>query len=132
MDWGEKRFGIALSDPTRMIAQPLTTLTRRPKQRAPVGAVAALVTEHDVSELIVGHPLDQHGNEGEAALAARAFATALQQRTGLPVHLVDERMSTAQALRGARAAGVTDRDSKHRIDQMAAVVLLQAWLDRQR
>lgn len=132
MDWGQKRFGVALSDATRMLASPLTTITRRPKQRAPVGKVAGLADHHEVSEIIVGHPLDEHGNEGEAALAARAFAAALQQKTNLPVHLVDERMSTAQALRGARAAGVTDRDSKHRIDQMAAVVLLQAWLDRQR
>jgi putative Holliday junction resolvase len=131
VDWGQKRFGVALSDETRMLASALTTITRRPKQRAPVGKVAELANQNDVSEIIVGHPLDQHGNEGESALAARDFADHLRQRTSLPVHLVDERMSTARALRAARAAGVSDRDSKHRIDQMAAVVLLQSWLDQQ-
>lgn len=131
MDWGAKRFGVAMSDPMRMIASPLTTLTRRPKQRAPVGQVAEIVTQHRISEIIVGLPLDQEGDEGDSAQQARAFSESLQARCKVPVHLVDERMSTARALRSARDAGVSTRDSKHRIDQMAAVVLLQSWLDRQ-
>ena len=132
VDWGQRRFGLALSDELRMLASPLTTLTRRPKQREPVGPIAELARRHAVTEIIVGLPLDQHGNEGDAAKAARAFAGALQLRCAIPVHLVDERMTTASALRGARQSGVSDRDSRHRIDQLAAVVLLQQWLDRPR
>jgi putative Holliday junction resolvase len=132
VDWGGKRFGVAISDPGRLIAQPLTTLTRRPKQRAPVGAVVRLAREHAATQLIVGLPLTPEGDEGPAARDARAFGTAIAARAELPVAFVDERMSTARALAAAREAGVTDRHSRSRIDQMAAVAILQGWLDRQR
>ena len=132
VDWGERRFGIALSDPTRLIAQPLTTLTRRPKQRAPVGPVAALAAEHEVTTLVVGLPLTPEGDEGPAAAEARAFGDALAERSGLPVYYQDERMTTSHALKSARRAGVSARDAKDRIDQMAAVGILQAWLDGHR
>ena len=131
MDWGARRFGVALSDPGRMIAQPLTTLTRRPKQRAPAAAVAELVRTHEVTRIVVGLPLSSEGEEGDAAREARAFGDAVAKKTGLPVEFADERFSTARALAAAREAGVRDRDSRARIDQMAAVAILQAWLDRQ-
>ena len=130
VDWGQRRFGVALSDPTRLIAQPLTTITRRPKQRAPVAALAALAAEHGVTALVVGLPLTMGGDEGDAARAARALGDALAARTGLPVHYVDERMTTAHALKSARRAGVKEADTRARIDQMAAVGILQAFLDR--
>ncbi len=130
VDWGEKRFGVAISDPTRLIAQPLTTLTRRPKQRPPVAAVLGLIGTHDVAAVVVGLPLTGEGEEGAAAQAARAFGEAVAARSGVPVHFQDERMTTAHALKSARRAGVADRDSRERIDQMAAVGILQAWLDR--
>jgi len=131
VDWGERRFGVAISDPSRLIAQPLTTLTRRPKQRAPVGAVADLAAEHGAGEIVVGLPLTSEGEERDAARRAREFGDLLARRTGLPVSYVDERLTTAHALKSARRAGVKDRDSRSRIDQMAAVGILQAWLDRQ-
>lgn len=132
VDWGAKRFGVAISDPGRRIAQPLTTLTRRPKQRPPVGAVCDLARAHEATAVVVGLPLTSEGEEGPAAQQARGFAAAVAQRSGLPVELVDERMSTARALAAAREAGVRDHDSRARIDQMAAVAILQAWLDKQR
>ncbi len=131
VDWGAKRFGVALSDPGRMIAQPLTTLTRRPKQRPPAAAVAELARTHEVSRIVVGLPLSPEGEELEAAREARAFGETLARKTALPVEFADERFSTARALAAAREAGVKDRDSRARIDQMAAVAILQAWLDRQ-
>jgi putative Holliday junction resolvase len=131
VDWGLRRFGVAISDPSRLIAQPLTTLTRRPKQRAPVGAVAALAAGHGATQIVVGLPLTPEGEETEAARAARAFGEQLERRSGLPVSFMDERLSTAHALKSARRAGMKDRDSRARIDQMAAVGILQAWLDRQ-
>lgn len=124
------RFGVAISDPSRLIAQPLTTLTRRPKQRAPVAAVCDLVRTHAVAQVVVGLPLTTEGDEGPAAIEARAFADAIARRAAVPVVLVDERMSTARALAAAREAGVKDRDSRARIDQMAAVAILQNFLDR--
>jgi len=132
VDWGRKRFGVALSDPGRLIAQPLTTLTRREGQRPPIAALLALIHAHDVTELVVGLPLSLEGEEGEAAAAVRAFGDALARRAALPVTFWDERLSTALALRSARAAGVKDRDSRDRIDQMAAVAILQHFLDARR
>ena len=130
MDWGAKRFGIALSDPLRMIAQPLTTLTRRAGKRAPVGPIAELIASHEVGEVVVGLPLTPEGTEGEAAAEARALGEAIGKRAGVPVHYLDERMTTARAVRAARHAGVKDHQARERIDQMAAVAILQAWLDR--
>lgn len=131
VDWGQRRFGVALSDPLRLIAQPLTVLTRRPKQRPPVGPIAELVRAHGVAAIVVGLPLTPEGEEGAAARAARAFGEALARRTELPVHFVDERMSTQHALKSARRAGVTDAESRSKIDAMAAVAVLQGWLERQ-
>jgi len=130
VDWGQRRFGIAISDPTRLIAQPLTTLTRRPKQRPPVAGILELIGAHGVAAVVVGLPLTEAGAEGEAARAARACGEAIAARSGLPVHYQDERMTTAHALKSARRAGVADRASRERLDQMAAVGILQAWLDR--
>ena len=131
LDWGTKRFGVALSDPTRLLAQPLTTLTRRPGHRPPVREILDLITRHEVVLVVVGLPLTPAGEEGDAAAEARALGEAVARRSGVPVTWWDERLSTAAALRSARAAGVRDRDSRERIDQMAATQILQHFLDAQ-
>ena len=132
IDWGTKRFGVALSDPTRLIAQPLATLTRRAGRRPPVREILDLITRHAVSLVVVGLPLTPEGEEADAAGEVRALGDAVARRSGVPVTYWDERLSTAVALRSARAAGVRDRDSRERIDQMAAVVILQHFLDAHR
>jgi putative Holliday junction resolvase len=132
VDWGERRFGVALSDPGRLIAQPLATLVRRAGKRAPVLAVVDLIVKHEVDEVVVGLPLTPEGAEGEAAAAARRFGEAVSRRSGVPVHFRDERLSTAAALGAARRSGVKARDARSRLDQMAAVVILQGYLDAQR
>ena len=129
VDWGERRIGLALSDPTRLIAQPLLTLTRRSNHRPPVGDIVAQIERHEVGLVVVGLPLDPEGAEREAAREARSLGEAVARRSGVSVTYWDERLSTAAALRSARAAGVRDRDSRARIDQMAAVAILQHWLD---
>ncbi len=129
LDWGTKRFGVALSDPTRLIAQPLTTLTRRAGQRPPVRESLDLIARHDVTLVVVGLPLTPDGEEGEAAAEARSLGEAVARRSGVRVTWWDERLSTAAALRAARTAGIRDRDSRERIDQMAAVAILQHFLD---
>jgi len=129
VDWGTRRLGLALSDPTRLIAQPLVTLTRRARHRAPVADIVELVRRHEVTLVVVGLPLGLDGAEGDAAREARALGEDVGRRAGVPVRFRDERLTTAAALRTARAAGVKDRDSRERIDQMAAVAILQGWLD---
>jgi putative Holliday junction resolvase len=129
VDWGTVRLGLALSDPTRLIAQPLTTLKRRAGHRAPIADILDLIARHEVTLVVVGLPLAPDGGEGAAAAEARALGEALARRGGIPVTYWDERLSTAAALRSARAAGVRDRASRARIDQMAAVAILQHFLD---
>ena len=113
-----------------MIAQPLTTLTRRAGKRAPIAAMLDLIRQHEVTDVVVGLPLSAEGAEERAAAEARALGESLRLRSGLPVHYQDERMSTARAQAAARELGVTHRDAKARMDQMAAALILQAWLDR--
>ena len=132
LDWGTRRFGVALSDPTRLIAQPLTTLRRRAGHRPPVREILDLITRHEVSLVVVGLPLSPEGEEGESAGEARALGEAVARRSGVSVTWWDERLSTAAALRSARAAGVRDRDSRERIDAMAAAQILQHFLDASR
>lgn len=131
LDYGGKRIGVALSDPTRTIASPLTTLTRRAGKRPPWAAISRLVAEHEVGELVVGLPLDLSGGEGEWAGEVRAFGAELARRTGLPVHWVDERLSSVEAERAVRSMGLrrSQREDRARIDSTAAALILRGYLD---
>ena len=129
VDWGERRIGLALTDETRTIARPLATLTRRPGKRFPMQQLLAHCAEHGVSGIVVGLPLDEHGEEGEAAAAARQLAADIARRSGLPVELWDERLTTARALRTVREMGGSTRGRRDDVDALAAVVMLQHFLD---
>ncbi len=127
LDLGQSRIGLALSDPDRRVAVALGTIrTGAPED---VKAIAALVKEHDVTEIVVGHPLSLSGDSGEAAEHAERFAEALRGFLGLTVTLHDERLSTVEADRGLSSAGVHRRRRREVIDQAAAVVILQSYLD---
>ena len=132
VDWGERRIGLALSDETRTLAQPLTTLTRRSGKRFPMRAFLTLLEQHAVTGVVVGLPLDQEGAEAEAAAAARALAADIAQHSGQPVELWDERLTTARALRAVRAMGGSTRGRKDDVDALAAALLLQHYLDAKR
>lgn len=132
VDWGERRIGLALSDETRTIARPLTTLTRRAGKRFPMRPLLAACAAHDVTAIVVGLPLDERGEEGPAALAVRALAADLARRTTLPVTLWDERLTTARALRTVRELGGSTRGRKEDVDALAAALILQHYLDAQR
>jgi putative Holliday junction resolvase len=132
VDWGERRIGLALSDETRTLAQPLTTLTRRTGKRFPMRDLLTLLEHHAVTGIVVGLPLDQEGVEGEAATAARALAADIARRSGRPVELWDERLTTARALRAVRAMGGSTRGRKDDVDALAATLLLQHYLDAKR
>src|SRR5439155_23850609 len=97
---------------------------------ADVKAIAALVSEHQVAAIVVGHPIAMSGRTGEAAHHAERFAEALRGFLGIPVHLQDERLSTVEAERGLAAAGVRGRRRRAAVDRSAATVILQAFLDR--
>lgn len=131
IDYGERRVGLALSDPLAMIAGPLPTLARRRGKRPPVAAVARLAEEKDVAEIVVGLPLDLSGEETEWTREVRAFGERLAERTGLPVAYQDERMTSVRAERAVRSLGLPRgrREEKERIDAAAAVLILQAYLD---
>lgn len=128
LDLGDARIGVAISDPERRLALPLGTVNvgRPPGE---LKAIAALVEENEVTLVVVGHPRSMSGGAGPAALKAEAFAEALRASVGRPVELQDERLTTVQAERELRRAGVKGRDARAVVDQTAASHILQAWLD---
>ena len=134
VDYGERRIGLALSDPTRTIASPLGTLTRRAGKRPPWAEVERLVRDHEVAEIVVGLPLELSGEEGEWAAEVRAFAEKAAARTGVPVRLADERLTSVRAERVVRGSGLPKgkREEKGRVDETAAAIILQNHLDASR
>jgi putative Holliday junction resolvase len=133
VDWGVKRIGLALSDETQTLAQPLATLTRRAGKRFPMAQLLQQITTHNVVGIVVGLPLDESGAEGDAAHAARALADDIKGRVGeLEVTMWDERMTTARVLAAVREMGGKTRGRKEDVDAMAAALLLQHYLDARR
>jgi putative Holliday junction resolvase len=132
IDWGEVRIGLALSDETQLLASPLDTLTRRPGKRFPMPRFLELVTRHRPAGVVVGLPLSPDGTEGESARQARELAGRVARRTGLPVALWDERLTTTRALGAIREMGGSARGRKKDVDALAATVLLQHWLEARR
>ena len=132
IDFGQKRIGLALSDPTGTLASPLPTLKRRAGKRPPLKALTELAREHAVEAIVLGLPLTPEGEDSEWTLTVRGVAEALHDRTGLPVHLVDERFTSARAERAVRSLGLpkSKREQKERVDAGSAILILQAWLDR--
>jgi putative Holliday junction resolvase len=132
IDFGERRIGLALSDPTGTIASPLPTLKRRRGKRPPFAAIEELAKEHGVATLVVGLPLSLDGEDSAWTKEVREMGKKLSERTGLPVHFLDERFTSVRAEKALRAIGLPKhkREEKARVDAAAAVLILQAWLDR--
>ena len=132
MDFGEVRIGLALSDETGTLASPLATLRRRRGKRPPLGQIEDTAKEHQVGAVVVGLPLDLSGEETPWSAEVRKMAAALGSRLDLPVHLVDERMTSVRAERAIRTIGLPRgrREEKDRVDAAAAAIILQGWLDR--
>jgi len=129
VDWGERRIGLAVSDPTGVIATALPTLTVRGRADA-VAQVAAVAVEREAERLVVGLPLRMSGERGEAAIAAETFAAALRERTGLVVDLYDERLTSALSQRRLHERGVRVGHARGRVDAGAALALLESYLQR--
>jgi putative Holliday junction resolvase len=132
LDYGARRIGIAVSDPTRTIASPLATLTRRTGKRPPWPEIGRLIQEQEATELVVGLPLTLQGDASEWTEEVREFGAHLERRFGLPVHWVDERLTSVLAERAVRGMGLkrSEREEKGRVDAAAAALILRAFLDR--
>jgi putative holliday junction resolvase len=140
VDVGKVRVGVSRSDPDGILATPLTTLRRdltgadlTGAGPADIAALAALVKEYEAVEVVVGLPVTLAGTEGLAATDARDYAQSLMRAIQpVPVRLSDERMTTRVASRRLSERGVRGRRHRAVVDQVAAVEILQGWLDNQR
>ncbi len=129
VDYGDRRIGIAISDPTGTIARPLQLIEGKKDEQAAV-EIAALVAEYEVSAVVLGLPRNMDGSEGFRSEKTRKFAEILEEKlTGVPVVLHDERLTTVQADRSLSFAEASKKERKSRVDMMAASLLLQAYLD---
>ena len=132
LDVGERRIGVALSDPLGLTAQRLTVLERSGDHAADLDAVCALIDKHQAASVVVGLPLTMRGTHGPQAQRATSFAQALRRQSAVPVQLVDERLTTVEGERALLATDASRRKRKQVIDQVAAQLILQHYLETQR
>jgi putative Holliday junction resolvase len=128
IDWGERRIGLALSDPTGTIASPAGVVLRRAGKRPPIAELVRRAESLEARGIVMGLPLDGEGEDTPRATECRRVAAELARRTGLPVTLLDERYTTATALRAIREMGGSRRGREGDVDALAATVLLQQAL----
>ena len=126
-DYGDVRIGVAVSDPDSILCSPLTTLKATDKNLD--NQLSQILVDHEPVQIFVGRPALLSGADGTASEKARLFADRLRAITDIPIHLVDERMSTISAARNLRDSGKTAKDSKNSIDMAAAVAILEFALD---
>jgi putative Holliday junction resolvase len=131
IDPGSRRVGLALSDPTATIAQALTTIPAEPAATL-ADRIVQIARSNDAERIVVGLPLRLDGSRGPEAKAAQDLAGAIRKESGLPVELVDERLTTVAAERSLIAGGVRRDKRRLSVDRVAATLMLQAHLDRRR
>ena len=125
VDYGERRIGLAISDPTGTIASPAGHILRRLGKRPPIAEIIRRAEELEARGFVVGLPLDEAGEDTPRVAEVRRVAAELERRTGLRVELIDERFTTAAALRAVRELGGSAKGRKGDVDALAATVLLQ-------
>jgi putative Holliday junction resolvase len=128
LDVGSKTIGMAVSDPLGITAQGLTTL-RRQNKRLDFGQLEKVIREYNVTEIVVGYPLRMSGAEGIQSDKMKVFAEELHKKFKLPVHLCDERLTSAQANRVLRDSEMSIKRRGEVVDRLAAVLILQSWMD---
>lgn len=128
LDVGERRIGVSLSDPLGLTAQRLTLIERRTLD-ADLKAIATLVQDHGVAGVVVGLPITMQGAIGTQATLVMTFVEALRNAVFCPVHVMDERLTTAQGERALLETNTSRKRRKQLIDQVAAQLILQAYLD---
>jgi len=132
IDYGDRHVGLALSDALRMTAQPLDTFHLQARDEDNREYFRALVRNQSVSRIIVGLPLRMDGTPGSRVEKTRAFAAWLEKTTGLPVEFWDERLTTQQALRSVQEQKIKIKDKRAAVNQIAAVIILQGYLESRR
>jgi len=131
VDYGRKRIGLAISDPLGMIATPAGFIERRAGKRPPITKILARAEELEARGFVLGLPLDGEGHETDWTAEIRAVGVEIAKRTGLPVRFLDERFTTAAALRTIKEMGESTRGRKGDVDALAATILLQQALNVQ-
>ena len=131
LDFGSKTVGVAVSDPLGITAQGVEIVRRKSpnKLRQTLARIEELIREYDVEELVLGYPKNMNGTEGERCEKTREFKEMLEKRTGLPVALWDERLTTVAADRSMMEAGLERQERKEYVDEIAAIFILQGYLD---
>ena len=134
LDFGSKTVGVALSDPTGLIASPLEIIEREreDKLRKTFSRIEELIEEYKVTKIVLGLPLNMDSSEGERVRKTKEFKEALERRTGLDIVLWDERLSTVEAHDIMTEAGVKGIDRKKFVDKIAASIILQGYMDSQK
>jgi len=127
IDYGSRRMGLAVSDPLGITAQGLETLERKNK-RSDFARLERVIRQHEVREIVLGYPLRMSGEEGTQSEKVSEFADALREKFQIPVHLWDERLTSAEANRLLREAELSTRKRAQAVDRMAAVLILQSFL----
>lgn len=132
LDYGSRTVGVAVSDPMGLTAQGVETIWRDKENhlRRTLSRIEEIIGEYSVTEIVLGYPKNMNNSVGERALKSLEFRQMLERRTGLPVVMWDERLSTAEAERTLMEAQVRRENRKQYLDQMAAVLILQGYLDR--
>jgi putative holliday junction resolvase len=131
LDVGSRTIGLAVSDPLGITAQGLRTI-RRQNKRVDLERLRKVIDEYAVAEIVVGYPLRMSGVEGSQAEKMQEFAEQLRQRFKLPVHLWDERLTSAEANRLLRQSEMSIKRRAEVVDRLAAVLILQSWMDSRR
>ncbi|PLA13702.1 Holliday junction resolvase RuvX [Corynebacterium riegelii] len=133
VDVGTVRIGVAVSDRDARMATPLETVSRvtgfKDRDGEDIDRLAQLASEYEAVEVVVGLPRDLQGNGSNSVKHAKEIAFRIRRRTGLPVRMADERLTTVVAASAMRAAGTSEKQGRKFIDQAAAVEILQSWLD---
>lgn len=129
LDVGARRIGVAVSDPLGITAQGLETLQRKNK-RSDFGHLGRVIRQYEVQEIVVGLPLRMSGAEGTQSEKMRVFAEELRKEFRLPVHLWDERLTSAEANRFLRETELSIEKRGRAVDRMAAVLILQGWMEQ--
>jgi len=130
IDFGVRRHGLAVSDPMGYSAQPAGVVERKGRDPG-LDEIARVIEDKEVTRIVIGLPVHMDGEPGDHYEDVLAFVALLEERFGLPVETVDERLTTVQAERALLEGGMSRKKRKQRVDQMAAQLILQGWLDRQ-
>ncbi len=128
LDLGKRRIGLAISDPLRITAQGLPNLVRT-RIRDDLDQLEQMVREREVGLVLLGNPINMKGTEGRQSVWVREFAIAMEKRTGVPVKLWDERLTSVEAGRVLRSSGISIEKRAAAVDRLSAVILLQSYLD---